>query len=180
MDFFENYFGELTERLRDSDRDLLIATADLIVATRGAGQKVIVVGNGGSAAIANHLSVDLTKAAGIRTVNFNDASLLTCFSNDYGYEHWVEQALEFYADKGDLLILISSSGESANIVNGAVKGSSMDVGTVTLSGFEPDNRLRSMGDLNLWVDSHSYNVVENVHQIWMLAIVDYLVANESG
>ena len=72
--------------------------------------KNIVVGNGGSASIASHVSVDFVKAAKIRSINFNEANFLTCFSNDYGYENWVEEALKTYADKDDLLILISSSG----------------------------------------------------------------------
>ena len=179
MGFFQGYFSELVERLSDSGQESLIEAADLLVATRETGRKAIVVGNGGSAAIASHVAIDLTKSAGIRTVNFNESSLLTCFANDYGYDRWVDNALRLYADVGDLLILISSSGESANIVNGAIKGASMGLKIFTLSGFEKDNRLRSIGDVNLWTDSHSYNVVENVHQIWLLAIVDYLVANQA-
>ena len=70
------------------------------------GGKLIIVGNGGSSAIASHASVDFTKAAGIRAVNFNESDLLTCFSNDYGYENWVKKALEFYVDKDDIVILI--------------------------------------------------------------------------
>ena len=75
-------------------------------------KKIIIAGNGGSAAIASHFSVDMTKNGGIRCINFNESDLLTCFSNDYGYEKWVEKSLLFYADKGDVIILISSSGTS--------------------------------------------------------------------
>ena len=156
----------------------LVAAADLI---RGIGEsdgKVIVVGNGGSAAIASHLTVDLTKAAGIRAVNFSDPALLTCFANDYGFDHWVEKALGFHADQGDLLILVSSSGESANILNGAKRAVAMGLSILTLSGFANDNRLRSLGGINLWVNSRTYNIVENVHQIWMLSSVDYLAADK--
>ena len=77
----------------------------------------MIFGNGGSAAIASHVSVDLTKNANIRSVNFNEADLITCFSNDYGYERWVEKAIDFYADDKDVLILISSSGKSLNMIN---------------------------------------------------------------
>jgi D-sedoheptulose 7-phosphate isomerase len=143
--------------------------------THQANKKIIIVGNGGSAAIASHISIDLTKAANIRCVNFNEASLLTCFANDYGYEHWVENALDFYADKDDLVILISSSGQSENIINGAKKAKEMKLPLITLSGFLEDNPLRSMGDINLWVDSTNYNMVENTHQIWLLSVVDYLI-----
>ena len=77
----------------------------------------MIFGNGGSAAIASHASVDLTKNANIRAVNFNEADLITCFSNDYGYEKWIEKAIDFYADDKDVLILISSSGKSVNMIN---------------------------------------------------------------
>ena len=83
-------------------------------------KKIIIAGNGGSAAIASHFSVDMTKNAGIRCINFNESDLLTCFSNDYGYDRWVEKSLQFYADAGDLIIIISSSGKSKNMIN-AVK-----------------------------------------------------------
>ena len=70
--------------------------------------KIILAGNGASAAISSHLAIDFTKAAGVRAVTFNESSLLTCFSNDFGYENWVKKTLEYHADKGDLIILISS------------------------------------------------------------------------
>ena len=82
-------------------------------------KKIIIVGNGGSAAIASHFSVDLTKNAKVRCVNFNESDLITCFSNDYGYENWVKEALRFYLDNQDLVIIISSSGKSKNMINAA-------------------------------------------------------------
>ena len=142
VEFFRDCFSKITERLKDADTSDLVAAADLIRGIGDSDGKVIVVGNGGSAAIASHLTVDLTKAAGIRAVNFNEPSLLTCFANDYGYEHWVEKALDFHADEGDLLILVSSSGESANIVNGARRAVTMGLSIVTLSGFANDNTQR--------------------------------------
>ena len=178
MEFFKDCFSNITERLNDADTNQLVAAADLIRSTGESDGKVIVVGNGGSAAIASHLAVDLTKAAGIRAVNFSDPALLTCFANDYGFEHWVEKAQGCFADECDLLVLVSSSGESANIVNGARRAVDMGLPILTLSGFASGNTLRSLGGINLWVNSRTYNIVENVHQIWMLSIVDYLVADK--
>ena len=66
--------------------------------------------------MASHVSVDLTKQCGIRAINFNEADLITCFGNDYGYENWMKEAIKKYYDKGDLIILISSSGNSKNHV----------------------------------------------------------------
>jgi D-sedoheptulose 7-phosphate isomerase len=130
--------------------------------------------------MASHIAVDLTKVAGVRAINFNEADLLTCLANDYGYEHWVEKALEYYADPIDLVVLISSSGVSSNIVNGARQARQMKLPIITFSGFDADNVLRKLGDLNFWVESHAYNIVEMTHHIWLLALVDKLVADNSG
>ena len=176
--FFSRYFGLLTKSIDSVSADKLEALCELIVAAQGAGKKIIIVGNGGSAAIASHVAVDLTKAAGIRAVNFNEADLLTCLSNDYGYEHWVEKALEFWADRGDLVIIISSSGRSENLLNGAKCAKNLGLGLITLSGFDEDNPLRALGDLNFWVDSPEYNILETTHQTWLLAAVDYVISKE--
>lgn len=129
--------------------------------------------------MASHVAVDLTKAAGVRAITFNEANLITCFANDYGYEKWVEKAIESYAAKDDLVILISSSGQSQNILNGARTAKKMGLKLVTLSGFKSDNPLRALGDLNLWINSHQYNYVEMVHHIWLLAVVDRYVEQKS-
>ena len=136
----------------------------------------MIFGNGGSAAIASHVSVDLTKNAKIRSVNFNEADLITCFSNDYGYEKWIEKAIDFYADDKDILILISSSGKSPNMINAckAARNKKMSK-IITFTGHDKDNPLSKLGDINFWIDSKAYNFVENIHQIWLLAITDLII-----
>ena len=103
------------------------------------------------------------------------ADLITCFANDYGYEYWVVKALEAYADLGDLAILISSSVKSLNIVKGAEKAKNIGVSVITVSRFLSGNPLRKLGDLNLWVDSSEYNIVEMTHHVWLVAVIDYLI-----
>jgi len=126
--------------------------------------------------MASHVAVDLTKNAGIRCVNFNEADLITCFSNDYGYERWVEKAVEFYCDEGDVFIAISSSGSSNNILNGCRAAREKNFSKViTLSGMSADNQLKKLGDINLWADSKAYNHIENIHQFWLLAVVDLII-----
>ena len=174
-DYFKRYFSELSLNFEKASKSDLEHIAKLLKKTYEVKRKIITVGNGGSAAMASHVSVDLTKAAGIRAVNFNEADLLTCFANDYGYENWVAKALEFYADEGDLVILISSSGQSLNMIYGAKQAKEMKLPLVTLSGFRADNPLRTMGDVNLWIDSTAYNIVEMTHHVWLLAIIDYLI-----
>jgi len=171
--YFENLHRsistpDITEKLFEVRRIWVSAIED--------GRKIIFAGNGGSAAIASHCSVDLTRAAGMRAVNFNEADLITCFANDYGYAEWLAKAVESYGDPGDALVLISSSGRSPNILRAADIGKALRLTVITLSGFDADNPLRSAGQTNLWVDSHSYNVVEMTHHVWLLAVIDMQIA----
>ena len=177
--FFTKYFKEMNNAVEAVDHSLLLNIVERIQACKNAGGKVIVVGNGGSAAIASHVSVDFTKASNVRSINFNEADLITCFSNDYGYENWVARALEAYADSNDVVILISSSGKSPNMVNGAKQSNAMNIPLITLSGFTSNNPLRQTGDINLWVDSNSYNVVEMTHHIWLLSVVDFIIDKQN-
>ena len=80
--FFISYFNEISNQIHNIDDDILLATINKINEIKQKPGKIIIIGNGGSAAIASHVSIDLTKAANIRTINFNEASLLTCFSNE--------------------------------------------------------------------------------------------------
>jgi D-sedoheptulose 7-phosphate isomerase len=176
MEFYTEYFKKISECVNTitSYLSLLDDAEKLITNVKKSNKKIIIVGNGGSAAISSHISVDFVKAAGVRAINFNEADLITCFANDYGYQHWVENALDAYADAGDLLILISSSGKSLNIINAAVRARFLGMSIITFSGFESNNPLRGLGDLNFWADSSEYNTVEMTHHIWLLALVDRL------
>lgn len=177
MNFFEKYIKKVNEKMSCVDIALLDAARKMVVDAQSKGGKVILAGNGGSAAIASHVSVDLTKNAGVRAINFNEANLITCFANDYGYKNWTEKAIELYADPGDLAILISSSGTSKNIINGGLKAKNMGLKVITFSGFNADNPLQQLGNINLWVDSRAYNIIELTHSIWLLAIVDQIIGS---
>ena len=163
----------------DDVLDQLVSLKERIIDINSKGSKILIFGNGGSAAIASHFSVDLTKNAKIRCMNFNEADLITCFANDYGFEEWIAKAVEFYGDEGDLLILISSSGNSANMLNAmkpAREKKFSDV--ITFSGFNEHNPLKESGDINFWIDSKAYNFVENIHQLWLLSIVDLIIGDK--
>lgn len=174
--FFDEYFENINKTILSIDREKLTKISALVRAVASESRKIIIVGNGGSAAMASHVAVDFTKAAKVRAVNFNEADLITCFANDYGYDQWVVEALKAYADSGDLIILISSSGKSPNIINGALQAKKMGLKTVSLSGFANKNPLRQLGDIEMWANSDQYNVIEMTHHIWLLAIVDYVIA----
>ena len=161
-EFIKDYLSRYNKSLFENDiSDQMIKMKELLLELKNNGKKVIIAGNGGSAAMASHVSVDFTKQGGIRTVNFNEADLITCFSNDYGYEHWVAKAIECYGDEGDLVILISSSGSSKNMVNAAQTTKNLGMSVITFTGFKTDNPLKQEGELNFWLDSKAYNVFEN-------------------
>ena len=174
-EFFRSYFCEITNSIEIVDHSVLRNIASKIRSVGSSGGKVIIAGNGGSAAMASHVSVDLTKTACIRSTNFNEADLITCFSNDYGYKKVFSKSLEFYADKGDIVIIISSSGRSKNLIEAAKFCKRNKIKLFTFTGFSKSNPLRKMGNINLWANSKAYNIVENIHQIWLLSIVDRII-----
>jgi len=176
----KRWLAEYFERYRDAIFGIdvsapLVELKEVLESAAARGKKAIIAGNGGSAAIAGHCAVDFTKNAGIRCVAFNAADLVTCLANDYGYEHWLERALELYADEGDVVVLISSSGKSPNMVRAARYASHRGLRVVTFTGFSAGNPLKAAGDLNFWVDSRAYNVIEMTHQIWLLAVCDLII-----
>lgn len=175
MGFYRNYFDLIGTALRSVDLDMLDEAVEVIKDVSSDGGKIIVSGNGGSAAIASHVAVDLTKSSGTRAINFNEADLITCFANDFGYEHWLEEALKAYADPTDAVVLLSSSGRSENILNAARVARDLGLNVITFSGFSNDNPLRSLGNLNFWVDSQGYNIIEMTHHIWLVAMIDRII-----
>lgn len=154
----------------------LIQIKSLFQDTSNKGGKIILAGNGGSAAMASHVAVDMTKNAGIRAVTFNEYDLITTLANDFGYENWISKAIEFYYNSKDIIVLISASGQSQNVLNAATKSKELGLTVITFSGISPQNPLRNQGDINLWVDSQVYNIVEMTHHIWLLAIVDMIIS----
>ena len=131
------------------------------------------MGNGGSSSIASHVSLDFTKIANVTSTNFNNSNLITCFANDYGHDNWVKEAIKAYAIPGDLIILISSSGVSKNIVNAAKYCKKNSVNLITFSGFKKNNPLSKLGKVNFYINSKIYNFVEMAHHIILVYLVDY-------
>jgi D-sedoheptulose 7-phosphate isomerase len=140
--------------------------------THDAGNKIIFIGNGGSAGIASHLAIDFSKNGGLRSLAFNDPSALTCLGNDLGYENVFAKQLEFHARPGDLLIAISSSGRSPNILAAVKTARARDCRVATFSGFTEENELRRTGDVNFYVRSREYGFVEVAHLALCHAVLD--------
>ena len=174
--FLNEYFAKFREAVEPPEIYTQIdALRNSMLRIKENGSKMMLAGNGASASIASHFAVDFTKQGKVKALAFNDASLHTAYGNDYGYHNWVKKAISHHGVKGDLAILISSSGRSPNIVNAAKKAREMGIVVVTLTGFIADNPLKSLGDINLWANSRSYNIVESVHAFWLGAACDLLI-----
>ncbi len=136
-----------------------------------AGRKTIFIGNGGSSAIASHMATDFTKNGGIRAIAFNDAPLLTCLANDFGSEAIFSKQLEYYAKPGDVVMIVSSSGRSPNILQAAEQSFAQGLDLVTFSGMNPDNVLRRKGMINFWVPAKDYGIVELAHLTLLHSVI---------
>jgi D-sedoheptulose 7-phosphate isomerase len=106
--------------------------------------------------------------------------LLTCISNDYGYEHVFEKPIEMFAKREDIVFAISSSGESKNIVRGVNAARLKECSVITLSGFKDDNILSTLGDINFYVPSRKYGLVEVIHHSICHCILDTIVSYREG
>ena len=179
MEFKYNLYFDQYKELAFSDEvlPLLDSYKELALTVKSTGNKMIFCGNGASAAISAHAAVDFTKQAKVRGITFNEADLITCYSNDFGYENWMSEAIKAYAKKSDAVVLTSVSGESPSIVNAAITAKSLGLKVVTFTGRDSNNALKSHGDVNFWVDSHAYNIVECIHMIWVTTVIDAIVGN---
>jgi D-sedoheptulose 7-phosphate isomerase len=177
------WLGELTAALNETEASdaagarldtarALEGAVELLLAVRAAGRAVLLVGNGGSAAIVAHVHNDLSNALGIRSLTFTDPAALTCLANDHGYASAYERPTALWAQDGDLMVAVSSSGRSENILRAARAARERGARLLTFTGFAADNPLRSMGTLNFWVPSQRYGHVEVAHQALAHLITD--------
>tara|TARA_X000000368_G_C22966802_1_gene683546 strand:+ start:664 stop:1212 length:549 start_codon:yes stop_codon:yes gene_type:complete len=173
--YFKDYNKSIFNLLNDFDTSLIDESVSIIqncIKNKG---KVYIVGNGGSSSIASHVSVDFAKVANVPSDTFNNTNLITCFANDYGHDNWVSESIKAYTQKNDIFILISSSGTSKNIVNAAKYCNENNIPLITLSGFDANNPLSKIGNVNIHVPSDNYNYIEMSHHIILVAIVDIFV-----
>lgn len=143
-----------------------------LTANRDQGNAVYLVGNGGSAGVASHSLTDFLNVCRLRAFTLHDSSLITCMANDFGYENAFARIINTVMRPSDILIAISSSGKSANICNAANTAAEKGGIVITLSGFNAENPLRKLGDLNFWLDSCDYGMVEIGHQFILHNVAD--------
>ncbi len=151
---------------------------DLLQEAKRTGGTVLAIGNGGSQVVAQHVEMDLCNRAGMRARSFSSTPVMTALCNDHGHEKAYAMLLGSQSRSGDVLIAVSSSGASPNIVAAAKVARAMDIPVITFSGFEADNNLRAAGDLNFWVDSDSYGFVELAHETLVHYLSDRCVEAE--
>lgn len=159
--------GSLTET------DALSTAIEMLASTKERGGIVYVIGNGGSSGIASHFHADLCKALKVPSQTFYDPNLMTCLANDYGYEHVFSHPLGLMASEKDMLVAISSSGQSPNIVEAAKIARAKGTTVFTLSGFASNNPLRALGHLNCYLPATEYGLVEMGHFFVLHTIIDF-------
>ncbi|MEO9902718.1 SIS domain-containing protein [Nisaea sp.] len=178
-----HYFETLARLTRDADvsdhaghrKTLSDGFDDFLTrgrAAHDADKKMIFIGNGASASMASHYALDFVKNGGIRSLAITDHAMLTALTNDIGGDTIFAEQVGFYAQPGDILVAISSSGSSPNVLKAVERARDMGCSIVTFSGFAPDNPLRSSGDLNFHVAGDEYGLVETAHAALIHAIID--------
>jgi D-sedoheptulose 7-phosphate isomerase len=178
--FFKKRNSEIIKYFNEIEVDKLIQFKELITKTKKFGGKVIICGNGGSSATASHFSVDLSLNAKIQSINFNEPDMITCFANDFGYKNWLKKALEIHSDPRDLLILLSCSGNSMNLVNANLYAKKSGLKVVTLTGCKKSNKLNNLkNDLNIWINSEKYNLIEIIHHAILLNLIDSIMEDKN-
>lgn len=183
---YSEYIGQLEQKIAetkvyDSDGETLNGFEEgmkqleaMFKAAKESGKRLFFIGNGGSAAIAIHMTADFLKNGGMKTVSMYDGAALTCLGNDYGFEYVFEKQIHRLGENNDLLVAISSSGNSPNIVRACSVAQETGMTVITFSGFDADNAIRKMGHLNLHVPIRHYGIVESIHNLILQEIVDML------
>jgi D-sedoheptulose 7-phosphate isomerase len=141
---------------------------------------VFLVGNGASASMASHVAADLAKNAHVHTEVFSDLSLLTAIANDMSYEEVFAEPLRRRMKDGDMLVAISSSGQSPNVLRAVREAKSLGGFVVTLSAMGPENTLRDLGHLNLFVPAITYGMAETCHAAILHYWIDQMVNIVNG
>jgi len=175
IDFLTNRTKEAFNQVMKLDMDMAIEFANDVFKFRETGNKVIFMGNGASYTIANHAALDYMGQTGVITLCASDPAVLTAFSNDFGYDKALERFTQINYRVDDVLVCVSSSGNSSNVVNAAKYVKAIGGNVVAFTGFSIDNELSKIADKNFWVDSDKYNVVESIHNLWLAMICDLMI-----
>lgn len=158
----------------------ILLLADVFTRYKTDQAQLFFIGNGGSSAIASHMTADYMKNGGMNTYSLYDNAVTTCMGNDYGYEYIFSKPMKFLVKEGSLVVAISSSGNSANIVNAIETAKERNAFVITFTGFDPDNRAKQMGDMNVYVPCGRYGIVESIHNLMLQQIVDIIMERDGA
>lgn len=186
-EFIEKYINEVGNLLQNLDKDAIERTILCIIEAYRNNKQIFLMGNGGSASTASHFACDLGKGTIVegkerfRVMSLNDnMALITAFSNDYGYEHVFSEQLKNLVNENDIVIAISASGNSPNIIEGINYAKEKSAKIIGFSGFS-GGKLRECSDICIHIDSNNYGQVEDMHMILCHLIsqgVKSIIANE--
>jgi len=183
-DYVAHYSRALSDAVAGVDGQALEKVYTLLGETLEKGGRVLVAGNGGSAAIADHLGCDWMKSTRVEGEPVlrvhslvSNVPLSSAIANDFGYEQIFAAQLGMLAEQGDLCVLISSSGNSPNIIEAANRARAMGVRVVGMTGFD-GGALAGLADVNLHVDSANYGLVEDSHQALMHCLSQFLALHQ--
>jgi len=181
--YAKNYFNAISEALSKSTfsikgqsvslESMFERINQLLIDTRNCNGKIFFLGNGASAAFANHMALDFSKNGKILSRSLSDSAMLTALSNDYSYDGAMTEFLKIESvNKNDIIISISSSGNSKNIVNALEYCKSNNINSIALSGLKNNNKSIELADYSIYVPMKTYGIVECTHQIFLHLILD--------
>lgn len=178
--FIDTYFNDFEKVLEkflkiDENKRNLNRCIDVLKNTKINNTSIYIMGNGGSSAIADHMAIDFTKNAGLKAYSISGAPAITTFANDFGYENMFKKALEHYCENGDVIIAISGTGTSKNILNACDYAKNNNMKVISFSGFKKNNPLSSKGDINFWVDSKAFGYLEIIHNLLIHYLCDAII-----
>lgn len=142
------------------------------------GNKIILIGNGASATMADHYAIDLSKNLNFKTISFNQSASLTAIGNDISFDKVFSHPLILYGEKNDLLLAISSSGNSKNIIEAIKVANRKNMKVLTLSGMKHSNKIRTIGTYNIYYPAKTYGLVESAHALILHYLIDMLKDTE--
>ena len=178
-DFFFKYFRDYTNIIENLDLSVIKKLYLKVKSIKDKKNKILIFGNGAGASIASHVASDLTNASKVKALSFDNTAQLTCFANDYKFENWVKKIIESYSNKNDLIILLSASGNSKNMINAAKYCKEKKIDFFSITGFKKGNRLNKISKNFYWIDSNSYNYVESTQLLILLSIVDKISSTKN-
>lgn len=174
----EFWYGNSPQTKSESYDEGIKLLVEIFTRHKESKSQLFFIGNGGSSAIASHMTADFMKNGGMNTYSLYDNAVTTCMGNDYGYEYIFSTPMEFLVRENDLVVAISSSGNSANIINAVRVAKKKRASVITFTGFKPDNSAKQMGDINVYVPCEKYGIVESVHNLILQQIVDVIMERD--